>query len=162
MSAKTVGIEQNRENNVTLILVDTNVLLYVHDPASPRKRERARELVAHLGPDVGCLSAQNLAEFASASMRKLSPPLTSDRAYEQAAFFAETWRVFDLTPQVVLEALRGVRDHRLSYYDAQVWASARLNQVDAIFSEDFQDGQTLEGVRFVNPFADQFELDRWV
>ena len=29
---------------------------------------------------------------------------------------------------IVLEALRGVRDHQISYYDAQIWASARLNR----------------------------------
>ncbi len=147
---------------MSLILIDTNVLLYLHDPQSPRKRERAREVVTRLGPDVGCLSAQNIAEFASVSMRKLYPPLTSAQAYEQASLFTEAWPVFDLTPQIVLEAVRGVRDHQLSYYDAQVWASARLNQVGVIFSEDFQDGQTLEGVRFVNPFTDGFDFDHWI
>ena len=62
-----------------------------------------------------------------------------------------------LTGPVVLEALRGVRDHSLSYYDAQVWAAARLGQVDAILSEDFNPGAVLEGVRFVNPFDPAFE-----
>lgn len=147
---------------MALILMDTNVLLYIHDPASPHKRQRARELITHIGPEQGCLSVQNLSEFVNASMRKLFPPLTSVQAYEQAALFADTWRVFDLTPQIVLEAIRGVRDHQLSYYDAQIWAAARLNQVPIIFSEDFQDGQTLEGVRFIDPFSEQFEIDKWV
>jgi hypothetical protein len=34
---------------------------------------------------------------------------------------------------------------------------ARLNQISKVF----QDGQMLEGVRFVNPFGPQFKLDRW-
>lgn len=63
---------------------------------------------------------------------------------------------------VVLEALRGVRDHGLSYYDAQVWATARLNQVPVIFSKDFDSGRVLEGVRFVNPFAPDFDLTTWL
>ena len=29
------------------------------------------------------------------------------------------------------------------------------------FSEDFQDGQVLEGVRFVNPFSGTFDLEEW-
>lgn len=33
--------------------------------------------------------------------------------------------VFDLTLLIILEAGRGVRDHQLSYYDAQIWAIAR-------------------------------------
>ncbi len=43
----------------------------------------------------------------------------------------------------------------------KLWSAARLNQINVFFSENFQDGQMLEGVRFVNPFAPQFSLDRW-
>jgi predicted nucleic acid-binding protein len=62
----------------------------------------------------------------------------------------------------VLEAARGVRDHGLAYYDAQVWAAARLNKIPIIFSEDFQDGRILEGVRFANPFSQSFDLEAWL
>ncbi len=62
---------------------------------------------------------------------------------------------------VVLKALRGVRDHQLFYYDAQVWATARLNQVPVIFREDFSSNTTLEAVHFVNPFASDFVLENW-
>ncbi len=62
---------------------------------------------------------------------------------------------------VVLEAWRGVRDHQLAYYPAQVWATARLNQVPVIFSQDYSSNTTLEGVRFVNPFAADFVLENW-
>jgi predicted nucleic acid-binding protein len=48
---------------------------------------------------------------------------------------------------------------RRNYYDAQIWAVARLNQVGVVFSEDFQDGQTLEGVCFVNPFSPNFHFE---
>jgi len=62
---------------------------------------------------------------------------------------------------VVQEAVRGMRTHHLSYYGAQVWAAARLNLVGVVFSEDFTEGSTLEGVRFVNPFAAVFVLEAW-
>ena len=62
---------------------------------------------------------------------------------------------------VVPEAVRGARTHHLSDYDAQVWAAGRLNQVGIVFGEDFADGSTLEGVRFVNPFAAEFALEAW-
>jgi predicted nucleic acid-binding protein len=38
----------------------------------------------------------------------------------------------------------------------------RLNQIPVIFSEDFQDGQVLEGVRFANPFAKSFDVEAWL
>jgi len=50
----------------------------------------------------------------------------------------------------------------MSYWDAQIWASARLNQIPLILSEDFDAGAIIEGVRFVNPFAGDFELDDWL
>lgn len=145
------------------ILVDTNVLVYFYDQNSPEKQERASLVLNQLRQaGIGRFSAQTLAEFVNAAMRKLDPPLTAAQACEQASLFAASWMVLDLTPQIVLEAARGVRDHRLAYYDSQVWAAARLNQIPIVFSEDFQNGQILEGVRFVNPFAEQFNSEEWV
>ena len=144
------------------ILVDTNLLVYFYDPNSPEKQNRAEVVLDHLQRlAAGCLSAQTLAEFVSVATRKLHPPLSPAQAYAQVSLLAETWPIFDLTPLIVLEAARGVRDYGLAYYDAQIWAAARLNQVTVVFSEDFSDGQNLEGVRFVNPFAPGFRLEDW-
>ena len=55
-----------------------------------------------------------------------------------------------------------MREHQLSYWDAQIWAAARLNQVPVVFSEDFRAGVSLEGVRFVNPFAADCRVDEWI
>jgi predicted nucleic acid-binding protein len=109
----------------------------------------------------GRLSVQNLAEFLYVSTHKLDPPLSRAEALIQANLFVRMWPVFDLTSLIVLEAARGARDHELAYYDAQIWASARLNQVTTVFSEDFSDGQVLEGVRFINPFSARFRLEDW-
>lgn len=111
---------------------------------------------------LGRLSVQNLAEFFSVSTRKLSPPLSPKEALEQVNLLTRVWTIFDLTPLIVLEAARDVRDYQMSYYDAQIWATARLNQIPTIFSEEFNVGATLEGVRFINPFAPEFVLDNWV
>lgn len=144
------------------ILIDTNVLVYLYESRAPEKSERARLVLERLYENrVGRLSVQNLAEFFSAATRKLEPPLSYAEALDQINLFLRLWPVYDLTPLIVLEAGRGVRDHHLAYYDAQVWATARLNQVPVIFSEDFTNGQVLEGIRFINPFANDFRLDDW-
>jgi predicted nucleic acid-binding protein len=87
--------------------------------------------------------------------------LTRAQALDQVNLFIRMWPVFNLTPMIVIKAGRGPPDHGLAYYDAQIWAAARLNQVPVIFSEEFSDGQTLERVRFVNPFGDTFRLEDW-
>lgn len=56
------------------------------------------------------------------------------------------------------EVLRGVQEHNFSYYDAQVWAAARLGQVAGILSEDFNTGATIEGVQFVDPSDSAFDV----
>ncbi len=63
-----------------------------------------------------------------------------------------------LTGPVALEALRGVREHLLSYYDAQIWAVARLGQVGAVLSEGFNPGAVLDGVSLANPLDPAFDL----
>lgn len=145
--------------SMTSILVDTNVLVYAYDPRDAAKNTRAQHLLQALRQSRrGILSVQTLAEFMRATQKLAIPPRTAMQ-YVQA--FASSWPVLNLTPPVVLEAARGVSDHVLSYYDAQIWAMARLNQIGVVFSEDFNNGSTLEGVRFVNPFAEEFVLEQW-
>ena len=148
---------------MALVLIDTNLLIYVYDRADPGRREQAiRVLDALQLNGAGRLSVQGLAEFASASTRRLKPPLTQDQAVVEVERWARAFPVYTLTPAVVLMAVRGARDYRLAYYDAQLWATALLNQVPVIFSEDFADGTRLANVRLVNPFAEEFVLADWV
>jgi len=145
------------------ILIDTNLLIYLYDQNQPDKQNQSERVLEQLElTHSGRLSVQVLSEFFSVSTRKLSPSLTPAQALDQVTLFTRLWPVFDLTPMIVMEAGRGVRDHKFSYYDAQVWATARLNQVPVVFSEDFRDGSILEGVRFVNPFSPKFVLEKWV
>jgi predicted nucleic acid-binding protein len=148
---------------MTAILIDTNVLVYAHDREEFAKQERAIETLRGLQlTGSGMLSAQCLGEFFRAVTRGPQLKLTVNDAALQVDRLARAWPVLAVTPQVVLEAVRGVQDHQLAYWDAQIWATARLNQIPVIFSEDFAVGSVLEGVRFVNPFAEDFQIEEWV
>ena len=72
----------------------------------------------------GRLSVQCLAEFFSAATRGSAPKLSVPEAAQQVDQLARAWPVLDLAPMIVVEAVRGVRDHQLAYGDAQIWASA--------------------------------------
>ncbi len=154
---------KNALNDMTEILIDTNLLVYAFDFAEPEKQTIGLNVIGELQlSQKGCLSTQCLSEFINAVTRGASPILQIEEAFKQTEDLIESFPVFLLTPTVVLEAIRGVRDHSLSYYDAQIWACAHLNQIPVIFSEDFSDGRTIEGVRFVNPFTESFELEKWL
>ena len=84
--------------------------------------------------------------------RKLAAPLTPQEGYTSISNYIRSWNMVDLTGLVVLEAVRGVRDHRLSYWDSLIWATAKMNQISTVLSEDFSSNSVIEGVRFTNPF----------
>jgi len=148
---------------MTAILIDTNILVYSFDLAEPQKKAIARDLLTQLQLyQQGHLSIQCVAEFFNVVSRGILPKMTKEDASAQVEFFLHSFPVYPLTSAIVREAVRGVREHQLSYFDAQLWACAKLNQVPFVFSEDFQDGQTLEGIRFVNPFAQTFQLEKWL
>jgi predicted nucleic acid-binding protein len=139
-------------------VLDTNVLVYALDRREPEKRDRAREVLRRVGASGAVLPAQVLSEFANVCLRKLEPrpdPAAVQREVERLLL---AFPVLPLTGPVVLEALRGVREHLLSYYDAQIWAVARLGQVGVILSEDFNPGAVLDGVSFANPLDPAFDL----
>ncbi|MFN2568808.1 MAG: PIN domain-containing protein [Candidatus Dormibacteria bacterium] len=134
-------------------VVDTNVLIYAHQQAEPRKRAIAQELMARLGrAGTAKLPAQVLAEFSQVALHRSEPRLDPAAVAIQVERLRAGFDVLPLTAAVVLEALRGVRDHVMSYFDAQIWAAARLAQATIVYSEDFGNGSTIEGVTFVDPF----------
>ena len=139
-------------------VLDTNVLVYTVDRREPEKRDRAREVLRRVGASGAVLPAQVLSEFANVCLRKLEPrpdPAAVQREVERLLL---AFPILPLTGPGVLEALRGVREHLLSYHDAQIWAVARLGQVGVVLSEDFNTGAVLDGVSFANPLDPAFDL----
>jgi predicted nucleic acid-binding protein len=140
------------------VLVDTNVLVYTYATAEPGKRTRAIEVLDRLVVrGCGKISTQVLGEVFRVVTSRLRPRRDAGEALDDLATLARAWPVLAVTPLIVLEAGRGVRDHALNYWDAQLWATARLNQISTILSEDFADGRVIEGVRFLDPFARTFD-----
>lgn len=140
------------------ILVDTNVLVYAYDPRDRPKQERAEIVLERLGGHGGALTVQVLGEFFWTMTRKLRPPLATLEATRSVARYIASWHVYPLTTAVVAEAVRGADRLQLPYWDALIWATAKLNQVPLVLSEDFNNGAVLEGVQFLNPFAQTFDL----
>jgi predicted nucleic acid-binding protein len=146
-----------------LILIDSNVLIYAYDVRDEPRQERALATVKTLASmGSGRLSAQCLSEFFSRVTRGPSPLLPIPTAAQQTEYLLTTFVVYPITSQVVLEAVRGVREHQFSFWDAQIWAAARLNQVPVVFSEDFSTGAIIESVQFINPFSDNFNMQDWL
>ena len=72
--------------------------------------------------------------------------------------FAGAGEVLAVDARIVVAALQARDRWQLEYYDAQIWATAQLNGVPTVLTEDFEHGRTLGDVTFINPFADEFDL----
>jgi len=115
------------------IFADTNVLVYAYDRSESQKQRRALEVLDRLAVSrVGVISTQVLAEFFVAVTRKIGTPLSVSEACVRVKNYLQAWTVLDLTGMIVLEAARGVREHQFNFWDAQIWAAARLNQIPVV------------------------------
>jgi predicted nucleic acid-binding protein len=134
--------------------VDTNVLVYAHDTSAGNKRLRAVELVLRLGRSgTGCVSVQVLMELAATLTRKIDPPLAAGTAAEIVDDLS-TWAVHEPRASDVGEALRIAERHTISIWDAMIVQAAAAVKADVLWTEDFNHGQTYEGVPVRNPFRD--------
>jgi len=135
------------------VLVDTNILVYAHDPSAGKKNRQSIEILDELRTSrTGVLSTQVVMEFVRAVTGRIPNPMSMKSAASQARIFLAAWPVVPITGIIVDEALRGVIAHRLSLWDSQIWATARMNQIRSVLSEDFDHGTEIGGVRFRNPF----------
>ncbi len=137
------------------VLLDTNVLVYIYDPLDSAKQERAIAVVNQLiRSGKAVISTQVLGEFFMATTRTRRLLLTPAEAVVRMRNYSAACHVLDITRLISLEAIRGVEIHHFGFWDAQIWATARLNQIEEVYTEDFASGATVEGVRFTNPFVE--------
>jgi predicted nucleic acid-binding protein len=141
------------------VFVDSNVLIYtvsrgVDEPKRVKALEVLREL---LDPNAGVISPQVIGEFVSACSKQSFPWAKCAEVLGQAEAWIEEFEVARLDAVTTAQAVRVTSRYRLHYYDAQIWAAARMSGCDIILTEDTH-GDEIEGVRYVNPFAPGFDV----
>ncbi|MBZ5643154.1 MAG: PIN domain-containing protein [Acidobacteriia bacterium] len=127
---------------------DTNVLVYALAQDDPRSAQ-AEEVLA----SGGVLSVQVLNEFASVARRKIHMPW-SDVKEALDAFRVLCSAPLPITIELHVAALKIAEKYGYNIYDALVVAAALEAGCATLYSEDFQDGRTIEGQLTIrNPFA---------
>ncbi|MBF0190460.1 MAG: PIN domain-containing protein [Magnetococcales bacterium] len=130
--------------------LDTNILLYAMDRDAGQKRTIAAAWLERAVNENGILTLQALGEFFRAATAKNKMPATE--ASEQIMDWMTLFPVHSATPSSLTQAIQAVRNHKLSFWDAMLWACAKEAGCTLLVSEDFQHGRILEGVQFLNPF----------
>lgn len=134
------------------VFLDTNVLVYLFDSDSPGKKERAAEILGAEGSrGDAVLSTQVLEEFYVSVTRKLRHPLADAEALEATERFA-AFPVVSIDAPMVVRAIILSQAARLSLWDALIVRSAVESGCQSLYSEDLQDGWSVDGVTVENPF----------
>jgi len=127
---------------------DTNVLIYAVALDDPRNA-RAEELLA----SGGTISVQILNEFVSVARRKILMPWRSVMDALDA-FRTLCPSPLPITIKMHEAALKIAEQHGFGFYDALVVAAALEAGCAILYSEDFQDGQKIDGQLTIrDPFA---------
>lgn len=139
-------------------LVDTNILVYRFDPRDIRKQARARTILRD-GLEHGTVFVphQALIEFVAAVTRPTAdgPLLPITDAWHELENYLTSYPVLYPSAELLRSAVRGASLHRLSWFDAHLWAYADTYGLDEILSEDFQHGRLYGTIRATNPFVQE-------
>jgi len=128
--------------------LDTNVLIYAVALDDPRSTQ-AENLLA----SGGVLSVQVLNEFVSVARRKIFMSW-SDVTEALDAFGVLCPSPLPITIEMHEAARKIAENHDDNIYDALVVAAALEAGCATLYSEDFRDGQTIDGQLTIrNPFA---------
>ena len=135
----------------TRSFVDTNVLIYAEVSDAPVKQRVALDLLKRLYDEaLGVLSTQVLQEYCNVALKKLHLPARHVRA--QLDLYGQ-FEVIQVTPAIIHAALDLHQTRSIAFYDAIIVATVQTAGCDVVFSEDMNTGESLAGVRIVNPFA---------
>ena len=134
--------------------VDSNILVYAHDPTTPTKHERARSLVERLWQErTGRISIQVMQEFFWIVTRKIPSPLPRKTALATLADLS-LWPVYSPVAKDVLAAGELSGEIQVSFWDAMLLVAAKASGAGRFWSEDLTHGQIVEGIEISNPFLE--------
>jgi predicted nucleic acid-binding protein len=134
--------------------LDTNIFVYSFDATAPTKARKATRLVREaVDTGKGIVSYQVVQEFFNVAFRRFAQPMSVAEAEQYLITVFRPLLAIHSSPALYVEALRIAGKHRLAWYDSIVVASALEGHCDTLYSEDFQHGLEIEGLRIENPFV---------
>ena len=126
---------------------DSNVILYLLS-GDAAKADRAQSLLAA----GAVISVQVLHEVTSVCQRKLKMPWAEIDALLLAVKAA--CKVVPLTVASHEKAVELAKRYQLSFYDANIVASAIIAGAQALLTEDVHNGLLIDGLTLQNPFKE--------
>ena len=130
------------------VFVDTNILIYSYSETEPEKKDMSLSILERKSI---IISTQVINEFIWVMNRKYAVHLAQLEVLVDR--FWQKFEVAVIKKLSIKKALSVSKNHKYSYWDGLILASALENSCSILYTEDMQDGQVIEGeVQIVNPF----------
>lgn len=129
--------------------VDTNILLYAHDPRHAAKQAEAASLIESLAD--GALLWQVACEYLAASRKLQSFGLNYAQAWQDIRDLRRVWTTLLPNWSVLDGASRLLARHSLSFWGAMIIAACIEGGVRRLYSEDLGDLGHIGSLELVNP-----------
>jgi predicted nucleic acid-binding protein len=132
--------------------IDTNIIIYAYDVTAGKKHEAAGNILAELwNSGLGVISTQVLQEFFVNVVQKIPKPMDKQQAKKIVRDLLK-WHVVVNTGDSIVEAIDISSKSGYSFWDSMIIQAAITGGAAVLMSEDFQDGQRINGVTIRNPF----------
>ena len=132
-----------------MTLIDTNILIYASGVNGDRERQGIAVAALREARQEGALAVQVLAAYSHVMLRRRVPTAT---VRQDVAALRAAWTLLSPEAETTRLARPGVYAHRLSFWNAMLWALAKQNGVTVILSEDGPRGSVVDQVAFRSPF----------
>jgi predicted nucleic acid-binding protein len=134
---------------VSKAFFDTNILIYQLDKRYPRRQETCRQLMRKAAlENEAVISTQVLQEFYVATTKKMRiDPLLIKSIMRT---FGDM-EIVTITSELIEDAIDANLQYKISFWDSLIIVAAESAKCQVLYSEDLQDGQTIHGVRVINP-----------
>jgi predicted nucleic acid-binding protein len=133
-----------------MTVLDTNVLLYAHDPRDQSKQQLAIQLIQSVSD--GVLMWQVACEYLAASA-KLEPfGYNRGQAWQDIEELQTVWTSIVPPWSAINRARALMQKYSLPFWDAMLLGACVESGVTKIYSQDFDAYAEIDGVGIVNPF----------
>jgi len=132
------------------VFFDSNIFIYAVDEGSDEKCIAAREVISAASQNAHVVvSTQVMQEFYNIATRKLGMDQFHAKSLMKGL---ERFKVVTNDVNTISEAVDISILNRLSFWDSLLIAAASQANCDIFYSEDMNAGQTIAGVKIINPF----------
>ena len=134
---------------MTRVAFDTNILIYAEFEAETANGALA-EKTLRLGGRNGVIPLQVLGELLRFAQRRR--PDFFSRTVARAEHYRRVFMTPATTPSALGRAARLTSRYNIQFWDAVVCAASLEEEARVLMTEDMQDGETIGGLRLINPF----------